>query len=169
MFLSQSADEVSLLVRGQDLRKMSSYLSERVLANHRIRIRYNTEVAGIEGVEHICGVRIREANGEIKEELTSGLFVFIGAKPRTSFLPASIERNEQGFLLTGQGLRTFLHGKNQDHLALWKRVCPEFSRLATAEAAVPNVLLLRLAMVRRPFHPYTSFSKVCITKAKAEY
>jgi thioredoxin reductase (NADPH) len=44
MFLSQSADEVSLLVRGPDLRKMSSYLSERVLANRRIRIRYNTEV-----------------------------------------------------------------------------------------------------------------------------
>jgi hypothetical protein len=31
MFLSQTADEVSLLVRGPDLRKVSSYLSERIL------------------------------------------------------------------------------------------------------------------------------------------
>ena len=126
MFLSQSADEVSLLVRGQDLRKMSSYLSERVLANHRIRIRYNTEVVGIEGVEHICEVRIRESNGEIKEELTSGLFVFIGAKPRTGFLPASIVRNEQGYLLTGQEVSS---------LSIWKELRPP----CTVETSLPGV------------------------------
>jgi thioredoxin reductase (NADPH) len=126
MFLSQSADEVSLLVRGQGLRKMSSYLSERVLANHRIRIRYNTEVVAIEGVEHICGVRIRESNGEIKEELTSGLFVFIGAKPRTGFLPASIARNEQGYLLTGQEVSS---------LPVWKELRPP----CTVETSLPGV------------------------------
>jgi len=126
MFLSHSADEVSLLVRGQDLRKMSSYLSERVLANHRIRIRYNTEVVGIEGVEHICEVRIRESNGEIKEELTSGLFVFIGAKPRTGFLPASIVRNEQGYLLTGQEVSS---------LSIWKELRPP----CTVETSLPGV------------------------------
>ena len=49
MFLSESADEVSLLVRGSDLNKMSSYLSERVLANQKIRVRYDTEVVGVEG------------------------------------------------------------------------------------------------------------------------
>jgi thioredoxin reductase (NADPH) len=102
MFLSETADEVSLLVRGPDLRKMSSYLAERVIANPKIRVRYNTEVVGIEGVEHICGLHVREPNGETHEEFTSGLFVFIGAKPRTDFLPAPIIRNAQGFVLTGQ-------------------------------------------------------------------
>jgi thioredoxin reductase (NADPH) len=102
MFLSQVADEVSLLVHGPDLRKMSSYLSERVMANRRIRIRFNTEIAGIQGDDQICGVVLREPNGEIEEEFTSGVFVFIGAKPRTDFLPASVVRNEQGYLLTGQ-------------------------------------------------------------------
>src|ERR1700739_1205658 len=68
VFLSQTADEVSLLVRGPDLRKRSSYLSERILANRRVRIRYNSEVVGIEGVDHICGIQIREPNGTIKEE-----------------------------------------------------------------------------------------------------
>lgn len=101
MFLSQTASEVSLLVRGSDLRKMSSYLSERLLANNKVRIRFRTEVVRVEGVEHISSIHIREANGEVRRELTSGLFVFIGAKPRTDFLPASIARNEKGFLLTG--------------------------------------------------------------------
>ena len=126
MFLSQSADEVSLLVRGADLRKMSSYLSERVLANRRIRIRCNTEITGIDGVDQICGVRVREPNGEIKEEFTSGLFVFIGAKPRTTFLPPSIVRNEQGFLLTGQEVAL---------LPAWKEPRPP----CTVETSLPGV------------------------------
>jgi thioredoxin reductase (NADPH) len=126
MFLSQTAEQVSLLVRGPDLRKMSSYLSERVLANRRIKIRYNTEVVGVEGIDHICGVRVREPNGEITEEFTSGLFVFIGAKPRTDFLPASIVRNEQGYLLTGQEIAA---------LSAWKEPRPP----CTVETSLPGV------------------------------
>jgi thioredoxin reductase (NADPH) len=126
MFLSQTADEVSLLVRGPDLRKMSSYLSERVLANQRIRIRCNTEVVGIEGVDHICGVHVRDSNGAIKEEFTSGLFVFIGAKPRTDFLPSSIVRNDQGFVLTGQDVAL---------LPVWKEPRPP----CTVETSLPGV------------------------------
>jgi thioredoxin reductase (NADPH) len=126
MFLSQTAEEVSLLVRGPDLRKMSSYLSERVLANRRVRIRYNTDVVGIEGVDHICSVRIREPNGEIKEEFTSGLFVFIGAKPRTDFLPSSVVRNDQGFVLTGLDVAV---------LPVWKEPRPP----CTVETSLPGV------------------------------
>jgi thioredoxin reductase (NADPH) len=126
MFLSQTADEVSLLVRGPDLRKMSSYLSERIVANRRVRIRYNTEVVGIEGIDHICGVHVREPNGEVKEEFTSGLFVFIGAKPRTDFLPSSIVRNDQGFVLTGQEVAV---------LPVWKEPRPP----CTVETSLPGV------------------------------
>jgi len=126
MFLSESGDDVSLLVRGPDLRKMSSYLSQRVLANPKIRVRYNIEVVGIEGVDQICGVHVREPNGEIKEEFTSGLFVFIGAKPRTDFLPASIVRNDQGYLLTGQEVSA---------LPVWK----EPRSPCTVETSLPGV------------------------------
>jgi thioredoxin reductase (NADPH) len=101
MFLSQTASEVSLLVRGSDLRKMSSYISERLLANGKVRIRFRTEAVAVEGVEHISAVHIREPDGKVKKEFTAGLFVFIGAKPRTDFLPSVIARNERGFLLTG--------------------------------------------------------------------
>jgi thioredoxin reductase (NADPH) len=126
MFLSQTADEVSLLVRGSNLRKMSSYLSERLLANKKIRIRYGTEVVGVEGVEHICGLRIREPNGEIKEEFTSGLFVFIGAKPRTDFLPQAIAKDEKGFLYTGPEVAL---------LPVWKESRPP----CTVETSLPGV------------------------------
>jgi thioredoxin reductase (NADPH) len=126
MFLSQFADEVSLLVRGSDLRKMSSYLSERLQANRRVRIRYRSEIIGITGDEHIRGVRIREPNGEAIDELTAGLFVFIGARPRTDFLPASIVRNDKGFLLTGSEIA---------HLPEWKEPRPP----CTVETTLPGV------------------------------
>jgi thioredoxin reductase (NADPH) len=96
------------------------------LANRRIRIRYSTEVVGIDGVDHVCGVRVREPNGEIKEEFTSGLFVFIGAKPRTGFLPSSIVRNDQGFVLTGQEVAV---------LPAWKEPRPPCS----VETSLPGV------------------------------
>ena len=126
MFLSESADEVSLLVRGSDLRKMSSYLSERVLANRKIRVRFDTEVVGIEGVEQICRVHVREPDGQIREEFTSGLFVFVGAKPRTDLLPTSIARNAQGFVLTGQEVAP---------LSVWKEPRPP----CVVETSLPGV------------------------------
>lgn len=126
MFLSQTATEVSLLARGSDLRRMSSYLSERLLANNKVRIRFRSEVVAVEGVEHISAVRIREPNGELKSEVTSGLFVFIGAKPRTDFLPASIATNEKGFLLTGPEVAL---------LPAWKEPRPP----CTVETTLPGV------------------------------
>ncbi len=126
MFLSQTAGEVSLLVRGPDLSKMSSYLAERLLANKRVRIRYRSEVAGVDGVEHINKVRVREPSGEISEESTSGLFVFIGTKPRTGFLPPSIVRDDKGFLLTGADVAL---------LSVWKENRPP----CTLETSLPGV------------------------------
>jgi thioredoxin reductase (NADPH) len=126
MFLSQTASEVSLLVRGSDLRKMSSFLSERLLANNKVRIRFRTEVVAVEGVEHISAVHVREPHGDVKRESTSGLFVFIGAKPRTSFLPAAIATNERGFLLTGPEVAL---------LPAWKEPRPP----CTVETSLPGV------------------------------
>lgn len=126
MFLSQTASRVSLLVRGSNLRKMSSYLSERLLANNKVRIRFSSEVVAVEGAEHIAAVHVREPNGEVKREVTSALFVFIGAKPRTDFLPASIARNEKGFLLTGPDVAA---------LPGWKEARPP----CTVETSLPGV------------------------------
>jgi thioredoxin reductase (NADPH) len=126
MFLSQTATEVSLLVRGSDLRKMSSYLTERLLANKRVKIRYGTEVVGVHGADHISAIRVREPNGEMHDECSSGLFVFIGAKPRTDFLPPSIVRDDKGFLLTGPEVEL---------LAAWRESRPP----CAAETSLPGV------------------------------
>jgi thioredoxin reductase (NADPH) len=84
MFLTQYARKVTLVVRGGDLRKsMSSYLCDRVVANPQIEVRYRTQVTAIEGTERVGAVHLRDDDGNVVREDTTGLFIFIGAKPRT--------------------------------------------------------------------------------------
>ncbi len=110
MFLSQYAREVTLVVRGGDLRKsMSSYLSDRVLANPQVKVRYHTEVVAVEGTDHLSAVRLRDEQGRETREETIGLFIFIGAKPRTDFLPPDVVRDEKGFVLTGPDMLKAAH------------------------------------------------------------
>jgi thioredoxin reductase (NADPH) len=125
MFLSQST-QVSLLVRGSDLKKMSAYLSERLLANERVNICYGSQLVGVEGVEHISTVHIRDIGGALRHEPSSGVFVFIGARPRTDFLPASIAKDDKGFLLTGPDVAP---------LPSWREPRPP----STLETSLPGV------------------------------
>ena len=108
MFLSKFSPEVNLVVRGGNLQKsMSSYLSERVEVNPRIRIRLHTELRAIAGTESLEQVTLENtANGEHTVEASSGSFIFIGASPCTDFLGTGIRRDEKNFVLAGtQGRR----------------------------------------------------------------
>ena len=127
MFLSQTAREVNLVVRGDDLRKsMSSYLSDRVLANPRVKVRYHTEVVAVEGINHLCAVQLRDGEGRKNSEDTAGLFIFIGAKPRTDFLPPDVVRDDKGFVLTGNDMLKAAH---------WQEARPP----GQLEASLPGV------------------------------
>jgi thioredoxin reductase (NADPH) len=102
MFLSQHVSHVSLIVRSTDLRKsMSSYLSERLLANGKVTIRYGAEITGVEGSESLSAISYRSQSGKIIRESSSALFIFVGAKPRTDALPRALGRDNSGFLMTG--------------------------------------------------------------------
>src|ERR1700676_2260365 len=114
MFLTQYARKVTLVVRGGDLRKsMSSYLCDRVVANPQIEVRYHTQVTAIEGTEHIGAVHLRDEDGNVVREDTTGLFIFIGAKPRTDFLPPELARDDKGFVLTGPAVAKLASWKEQ--------------------------------------------------------
>ncbi|HTV48573.1 MAG TPA: FAD-dependent oxidoreductase [Phycisphaerae bacterium] len=101
MFLSQFAERVSLVVRGNSLKGMSTYLAERLLANDKVDVRYNTQVAAIKGIEHLQEIALQHESGERVWECCQGLFIFIGAKPRTDFLPPQIDKDAMGYVLTG--------------------------------------------------------------------
>jgi thioredoxin reductase (NADPH) len=103
MFLSEVAQKVLLVVRGNDLSKsMSSYLSRRVETKDNVEILRNTEIRKMTGGKRLECVELENIEtGEHRSVQTSAVFSMIGAKPCTDWLPPEIERDERGFVKTG--------------------------------------------------------------------
>ncbi len=107
MYLAESAQEVLILIRGNDLRKsMSSYLCSRIEKNPKIRVLKHTELRGVEGDDFMRTILVQSNQTEEIQQLEcAGLFIFIGAKPHTEWLPDSIRLDRNGFVLTGSNLQ----------------------------------------------------------------
>jgi thioredoxin reductase (NADPH) len=103
MFLADHAAGATLLLRGGDLRKsMSDYLARRIEKHPRIEVLRHVEVEGIRGEGTLTGLRLRDArDGGTSDVDCSAVFVFIGARPRTDWLPPGIAVDAKGFILTG--------------------------------------------------------------------
>jgi thioredoxin reductase (NADPH) len=103
MFLSESAEKVLLVIRGENLAKsMSSYLSRRVETTANIDILRQTEIRKMTGGENLETVELENTQtGERRVVTTGAVFSMIGAKPCTSWLPPEIARDEKEFIKTG--------------------------------------------------------------------
>ncbi len=103
MFLSQHCPEVHLLIRGSNIAKsMSEYLWARIQENPKITIRYQTELCRLHGTKELHAVTtITHPEDQPREESSGGVFIFIGGKPCTDFLPDTIARDHKGFILSG--------------------------------------------------------------------
>jgi thioredoxin reductase (NADPH) len=108
LHLARYATRVTLLVRGPSLHAtMSDYLVRQVHAARTIEVRHRTEVVGATGGGRLTGLILREReSGATSAVPAAALFVLIGAEPRTGWLPAGIERDRAGYLLTGTDVQT---------------------------------------------------------------
>jgi thioredoxin reductase (NADPH) len=111
VFLAQHARKVWLLLRGDDLYKsMSSYLARRIEQTANIELHCNTTIRRMRGDGHLTAVDIANHNsGEERTVQTPAVFSFIGAVPRTDWLPPQIERDAKGFVQTGPALAKSPH------------------------------------------------------------
>jgi thioredoxin reductase (NADPH) len=103
VYLSQNARKVFLLIRGDDLCKsMSAYLAHRILNTPNIDLLRNTSIARMSGDGYLSEIEIlNNKTGEKQTLKTSAVFSFIGATPRTDWLPPEIEKDEKNFVRTG--------------------------------------------------------------------
>ena len=108
VFLAGHARKVLLLIRGDDLYKnMSSYLARRIEQTANIELLCNTTIRRMHGDGHLTAVEIvNNKTGEERTVETPAVFSFIGAVPRTDWLPPEIERDAKGFVQTGPALAT---------------------------------------------------------------
>jgi thioredoxin reductase (NADPH) len=71
----------------------------------------HTEVTGGGGHNRLEWVELRDRHtGAAIAEEASALFVMIGAEPRTDWLAGVVDRDERGFILTGDSLETSVPG-----------------------------------------------------------
>jgi thioredoxin reductase (NADPH) len=106
MYLARYAEEVQIVVRRDDLRAtMSQYLIDQIAKTPNIRVRPHTEVEWVEGEGRVELVGLTSLeDGSCRSEPADALFVFIGTRPCHDWLPASVLRDDKGFVLTGRDL-----------------------------------------------------------------
>jgi thioredoxin reductase (NADPH) len=106
VYFAQTARSVTILVRGPSLeRSMSHYLIEQIGQLPNVKVRTNSSVSEAGGGDHLEWLRIIDRESGVEENVnTSWLFVFIGAAPCTDWLGKAVQRDENGFVLTGPDL-----------------------------------------------------------------
>ena len=98
-FLTRFAKSVTLIHRRGELRG-SKIMQERALANEKIHVAWNSEVAAIHGDEKLTGLTLRDTeNGAERELAVTGLFIAIGHDPRSELLPGKVELDPEGYVL----------------------------------------------------------------------
>ena len=103
--LARTASRVTLLVRGDSLAEsMSQYLMGEIEADESIEVRLGVSVTGGSGDGRLQRVTVTGADGSEADEETGGVFVLIGGRPRTAWLPEAIERDHWGYVVTGRDL-----------------------------------------------------------------
>ncbi len=107
LYLARYARRVTLVARAQSLGEgMSHYLVRQVEAAPNLRVRLGTEIVGGGGDGWLERLVLRaRANGSEETVEAGGLFLMIGARPHTEWLPAELHRDAKGFVVTGPELR----------------------------------------------------------------
>jgi thioredoxin reductase (NADPH) len=103
LHLARYCLSVTLLVRGHDLQaSMSDYLIRAIAASENTVVRTATEVVGGVGEGRLEAIRVRDVSTGAEEMLhADGLFVMIGAQPRTEWLPDVVACDDHGYVLAG--------------------------------------------------------------------
>ena len=106
IYFAAYAQRVTILYRGDSLAKnMSRYLIDTIEATANIEVRLNAEVEAAHGEESLRSITVRDSATRDRDELAlAAMFVFIGARPQTDWLPPAIARDRRGFILAGAEL-----------------------------------------------------------------
>jgi thioredoxin reductase (NADPH) len=105
MHFARHARMVHMLVRGESLeRSMSKYLIDQIAGTPNIVVEAGTVVKQVGGGDRLECITLSTPRGDEVRQATS-LFIFIGAEPKTQWLPEAIVRDNKGFILAGPDLK----------------------------------------------------------------
>lgn len=98
LFLTRFASKVTLVHRRDEFRA-SKIMVERVLADPKIEVAWNSEVAEIMGDEQVTGLRLRSTTDNSEHVLdVTGVFVAIGHDPRSELVTGQVVIDGDGYV-----------------------------------------------------------------------
>jgi thioredoxin reductase (NADPH) len=106
VYLAQTASRVYILVRSGGLAEtMSRYLIRRIEETPTIIVRAYTEIASLDGRDHLECVGWRNnQTGQTEAHKISHVFLMTGAVPNTGWLDGCLALDAKGFIKTGPHL-----------------------------------------------------------------
>jgi len=116
IFLTRFARKVTVIAREPEF-TCAKTLGDKVLANDKIEVKFNTEVVYIKGTNVLKEAKF--VNNQTKEtwihhvkeeDNTFGVFVFVGYEPISAIFKGHIEMDKQGYILTDEDMRTNVPG-----------------------------------------------------------
>jgi thioredoxin reductase (NADPH) len=110
-FLTKFADKVYVIHRKDELRA-SKAMQDRAFSDPKIEFLWNKAVTGISGSELVDGVELIDTVDGTESHLeVSGLFIAIGADPRTHLVHGQLDINPDGTVaVDGRSSRTNITG-----------------------------------------------------------
>ncbi len=106
VFLASHAQRAVIMIRGDSLdHSMSRYLIDRIERTDNLELMTHSEITAFHGNGRLEGVTIKNnESGDERQMQTRGVFVMIGAVPRTHWLDGCAMLDDKGFILTGGDL-----------------------------------------------------------------
>ncbi|WP_114423598.1 thioredoxin-disulfide reductase [Nocardioides houyundeii] len=98
-FLTRFASKVYLIHRRDELRA-SKIMQERALADPKLEMVWNSEIAEINGEDRLESVTLRDTvTGEQRPLEVTGLFIAIGHDPRSELLTGQVDLDDDGYVV----------------------------------------------------------------------
>ena len=112
VLLAEYARRVTIVAPEPSLEDtMSQYLLERIGELPNIETCPGHTVVGAEGRKHLEQLVLQRTDESDRRTVAAdGLFVFIGAEPRTQWLEGVVDRDDQGFILANERMETSVPG-----------------------------------------------------------
>jgi thioredoxin reductase (NADPH) len=132
LYLSRFAKQVQIVVRRDSLNAtMSRYMIDQLVASSNIGVRTATALESVGGNGRLESVTMRSlAEGTTITEEADAVFIFIGSRPQSDWLPAPVLRDPKGFVVTGRDLADYPE---------FRRIWTERREPLTLETSVPGL------------------------------
>ena len=120
LVLTKYAPEVTIIHRREEF-KASVAMQEKVKANPKIKIMWNTEIVSVSGESKLESLELKNnKTNETSVFPVDGLFIAIGHTPSTTVFSGKIDLDEKGYVVATDKTKTsvpgiFVAGDVEDH------------------------------------------------------